>query len=156
MAENQESRAAPEQVYTVGATIRLSISFLGEANVEEVQAFFHKEEIIKWSEEGYQEDYPEHTVVHATISFDGTVEETKVFEQRPHKLPQKRHTAVLVSLVDRDHAPGSYKLTYLTLRTAQGQDFQWIPEDPVPLSFEVAEEPRSVEGVDISLMDEPE
>ena len=152
MAENQESRAAPEWGYTVGDTIRLSISFLSEANVEEVQAFYYKEEIIKWSEDGY----PEHTIVHATISFDGTVEETKVFEQRPHKLPQKRHTAVLVSFVDRDHALGSYKLTYLMLRTAQGEAFQWIPEEPEPLSFEVAEEPRSVEGREMSLMDEPE
>jgi hypothetical protein len=152
VAENQESRAAPERVYTVGDTIRLSISFLSEANVEEVQAFFHLEEVIKWAEDGY----PEHTVVHATISFDGTVEETEVVEQRPHKLPLKRHTAVLVSLVDRDHTRGSYKLTYLRLRPAQGQAFQWIPEDPVPLSFEVAEAPGSVEGVDISLIDEPE
>jgi len=152
VAEDKESRTAPGRVYTVGDTVRLSISFLSEANVVEVQAFFHKEEVIKWSEDGY----PVHTFVHATISFDGTVEETEVIEQRPHKLPLKRHTAVLVSLVDRDHAQGSYKLTYLRLRTAQGQDFQWIPEDPAPLTFEVAAEPSSVEAVEIKLLDEPE
>jgi hypothetical protein len=151
VAENQEPRAAPERVYTVGDTIRLSISFLSEANVEEVRAFFDKEEIVELADEG-----PVHVLVTASISFDGTVEETEVIEQRPHELPLKRHTAVLVSLVDRDHTPGSYKLTALGLRTAHGQDFQWIPEESAALAFEVAAEPRGIEGVDVSLMDEPE
>ena len=143
-----ETSPTPERVYTVGDTIRLSVSFLSEANVEEVEAFFY---LFGEDPEGR----PGHSVVHATITFEGTVEESEVVEQRPGTLPIKRHTAVLVSFVDRDHVLGTYVLSYLMLRTAQGGHIQWLPEDLAP-TFRIAADSGTVEDVEVRLLTEPE
>lgn len=151
----------PEQVYTVGDTVRLSVSFLSEANIEGVEATFYRRETtftgyMDGEEEG-EEGLIMRDVSQSTISFEGTVEEAEIAERRPYALPLKRHTAVLLSFVDKDHVPGSYLLTRLMLRTANGAYIPWEPDlgDPIP-SFRVAQETDRVEGVKIEVSDEPD
>jgi hypothetical protein len=149
VAEGQAIGRSPNRVYTVGDAIRLSVSFLSEANVEEVEASFY---LLGEDPEGR----PGHSVVHATISFEGTVEESEVVRQSPGTLPIKRHTAVLVSFVDKDHPPGAYVFSYLWLRTAEGRSLQWLPEDPTP-KFRIEPEPtKGIEDVQVELLGEPE
>jgi hypothetical protein len=148
---DERSKRMPERVYTVGDTIRLEVSFLSEANVEEVRAVFRRHETYTQDEEGHSM----RDVSQSIISLEGTVEKAEIAEQRPFALPLKRHTAVLLSFVDRDHSLGSYQLMHVALRTASGHAFQFRPEpgDPVT-SFRVAEEPDWVQGFEAMVVEE--
>ena len=136
----------PRQVYTVGDRLRLLVEFVSEANVEDVEVVFEREG-----------SYSEGDTPQSTVSLEGTVEESEVIDERPYHLPRKRFSATLVSLVDRDHLPGSYGLRQLLLRTAGGvpipvygsgdqyirwERFRIVPEPTTVADIKVSVEPR--------------
>lgn len=110
----------PKNVYAVGDTIRLNFSLLASANVEEVHAFYVREETS-----GYDASGQVREVSRSTISFEGSIEETTIEQTRPYDLSTKRHAVSLACVVDRDHVPGSYHLERLILRTAEGDTFDF-------------------------------
>ncbi len=127
-------------VYTVGDTIRLEVSFVSESNIDEVHAFYIREETTRIDKYGGRD------VTLSPLSMEGSVEETTIEESRPYMLPLKRHTATLISLVDRDHLPGSYRLDMLRLRTASGGEFYLHPGDTQVEAdtFRIAEESSQI------------
>ncbi len=148
----ERSVRMPKQVYTVGDVMRLEVSFVSEANIVEVRAVFQREDTYASDEQG-----PVRDVSRSTISFEGSVEETAIAEQRPYRLPLKHHTAVLLYSVDNDHAVGSYNLTHLVLRTAGGVPLHWEPDPGDAIdSFRVAEETDTVQSVEVAFTEEPE
>ncbi len=133
----------PKKVYTVGDTIRLDITFRSVSNIDEVHAFYQRQETISFAE-GVGRD-----ISQSPFSFEGTVEETTIFASDPYALPLKQHTATLLSLVDRDHVPGSYNLIRLRLRTAGGKiiDLEPDPGDQIE-SFRIAAESPNIQAIE--------
>lgn len=123
----------PRKVYTIGDTIRLRVEFTSYANIEDVQATYFRDDAPPTGSSSPL----------GSISFEGTVEESRVLAEQPYHLPSKRFSATLVCLVDRDHAPGSYALGHLILRSAGGFPLYQDPESTggiVADSFRIQEE----------------
>lgn len=137
----------PKAVYTVGDTIRMQVSFVTTANIEDVHAFYVREDRYA-GVGGYD-------ISRSPLSLEGSVEETTIEQLNPYALPLKRHTATLITLVDRDHVPGTYNLDHLELRTAGGLNISLGPDpgDPVD-SFRISEESHSVRKVEVRVIKE--
>lgn len=143
----EERDRMPKRVYTVGDTIRLRVTFDTEANVEEVKVV-------------YQRDTPRSVTdpPGGRVTFEGTVEETEVIEDRPYHLPIKRSSAQLISYVDVDHLPGSYVLERVILRTVGGIGYYLFPEEGDDVSsdtFRIADEGPLVRSVKVLMEEDP-
>jgi hypothetical protein len=144
----------PKKVYTVGDTIRLELSLISTSNIEDVHAFYARDETTALRGTERVHDVPK-----PHISFEGTIEDTSIYEPVPYRLPKKRHTTSLSCIVDRDHVPGSYHLDRLILRNASGDTMDTAYMGALNVdaeSFRIEADGIDVSSIEISLVDEPE